>query len=52
MTRPDWPDDIETVAQRIVDKTANAEDAETVALWALQVAKFIRHMGEGKDEAK
>lgn len=51
MTRPDWPDDIQTVAERVLAKQGTEEDVETVTLWALYVSKFIRHMGE-KDEAK
>jgi hypothetical protein len=46
MTRPDWPDDIETVAQRVLDGKGTPEDSETIALWALQVAKFIRRDAE------
>lgn len=46
MTRPDWPDDIQTVAQRVLDGNGTPEDSETIALWALHVSKYIRTMAE------
>lgn len=49
MTRPNWPDDIQTVAQRVLDKTATPEDIETVALWSIHVSKFIRYQSERSD---